>query len=197
MIPWRTILAQVAIAGAASGGGSNGSCAGCAPPPPAAPASVATTEDPDALCGAAIRVFTRHGWHPSSTCETEARTVETGNIGFQQLHWNDGGDGSMSVGALRVIVSRGQFEIAASCHRVDEGKVVEDATCPGESEQTKQEVTQEILSEAQSVAGARRVRDQAPPPAAAAASGCTKDTDCKGDRVCNNGACVDPAPKMQ
>ena len=34
----------------------------------------------------------------------------------------------------------------------------------------------------------------APPGAAAPADvgGCTKDTDCKGDRVCNRGRCVDP-----
>ncbi len=29
----------------------------------------------------------------------------------------------------------------------------------------------------------------------AAADGCAKDSDCKGDRVCNAGACVDPAAK--
>jgi hypothetical protein len=30
--------------------------------------------------------------------------------------------------------------------------------------------------------------------AAQPATGCTKDTDCKGDRICQAGACVDPAP---
>ncbi len=29
-------------------------------------------------------------------------------------------------------------------------------------------------------------------PAAPAAAGCTKDTDCKGDRICDEGACRDP-----
>ena len=29
-------------------------------------------------------------------------------------------------------------------------------------------------------------------PAAGGASACTKDTDCRGDRICTNGACVDP-----
>ncbi|MFT7622070.1 MAG: hypothetical protein ACI9WU_001237 [Myxococcota bacterium] len=31
-----------------------------------------------------------------------------------------------------------------------------------------------------------------PPPAAPAPSGCTKDTDCKGDRICDAGKCVSP-----
>jgi hypothetical protein len=36
----------------------------------------------------------------------------------------------------------------------------------------------------------------APAPASPAGSGCTKDTDCKGDRICVQGACTDPpAPK--
>jgi TolB protein len=34
----------------------------------------------------------------------------------------------------------------------------------------------------------------APKPPPAAASGCTKDTDCKGNRVCEQGACVAPPP---
>lgn len=35
----------------------------------------------------------------------------------------------------------------------------------------------------------------APPPSAAAnAAACAKDTDCKGDRVCDRGACVSPRP---
>ena len=29
-------------------------------------------------------------------------------------------------------------------------------------------------------------------PATGGASACTKDTDCKGDRICTRGACVDP-----
>jgi hypothetical protein len=158
--------------------------------------STATAEDPDALCGAAIRVFTRHGWHPTSTCDTEARTVETGNVRFKELQWNDGGDGSMSVGSLRVIVSKGAIEVAASCHRIgDSAEVTEDAPCPAEAEQTKQSLTQDIISESHSVAGARRVHDQTPPSPPPAATGCAKDTDCKGDRVCAQGACVDPAPK--
>lgn len=34
----------------------------------------------------------------------------------------------------------------------------------------------------------------APAPAHAGGGGCTKDTDCKGDRVCEHGTCVSPAP---
>lgn len=79
--------------------------------------------------------------------------------------------------------------------RLDEGKVVDDAPCPIEAEQMKQSLAQDIISESHSVAGAKRVHDQAPTPAAPAAGGCTKDTDCKGDRVCVKGDCVDPAPK--
>ena len=32
------------------------------------------------------------------------------------------------------------------------------------------------------------------PSADATAAGCAKDTDCKGDRVCDRGACVAPKP---
>ncbi|MBI5479628.1 MAG: hypothetical protein HY906_12265 [Deltaproteobacteria bacterium] len=32
----------------------------------------------------------------------------------------------------------------------------------------------------------------APPAPASAPAGCAKDTDCKGDRVCENGRCVEP-----
>jgi hypothetical protein len=32
-----------------------------------------------------------------------------------------------------------------------------------------------------------------PTPAPAATAGCTKDTDCKGDRVCDRGTCTAPA----
>lgn len=34
-----------------------------------------------------------------------------------------------------------------------------------------------------------------PAPAPAVPAGCAKDTDCKGDRICTNGACVDPPPR--
>ena len=48
--------------------------------------------------------------------------------------------------------------------------------------------------------GAKEVADPASPvpaaaPGAPAASACTKDTDCKGDRICTRGACVDPNAK--
>jgi len=33
------------------------------------------------------------------------------------------------------------------------------------------------------------------PSGPAAAPGCTKDLDCKGDRVCNDGVCVEPRPR--
>lgn len=51
------------------------------------------------------------------------------------------------------------------------------------------------------IAACTRLRpDWRPPPGARAApvaepSGCAKDTDCKGDRVCERGACVSPAPR--
>src|SRR5436190_15762252 len=35
----------------------------------------------------------------------------------------------------------------------------------------------------------------APAPAPAERTGCMKDTDCKGDRVCDQGICKAPAPK--
>ncbi|HEY4121466.1 MAG TPA: LpqB family beta-propeller domain-containing protein [Byssovorax sp.] len=35
---------------------------------------------------------------------------------------------------------------------------------------------------------------KAPPPPEPVVGGCQKDTDCKGDRVCERGACVSPAP---
>jgi hypothetical protein len=31
--------------------------------------------------------------------------------------------------------------------------------------------------------------------APASSAGCSKDTDCKGDRICESGKCVDPAPR--
>jgi hypothetical protein len=39
---------------------------------------------------------------------------------------------------------------------------------------------------------AAQVRAEHGDQGAAAASGCTKDTDCKGNRICVSGACVDP-----
>ena len=50
----------------------------------------------------------------------------------------------------------------------------------------------------QAVRATTMAASQAPPPARPSPSppGCTKDTDCKGDRVCNAGACVEPpAPR--
>jgi len=164
---------------------------GCGPMAPPMPLSQPTTEDPDALCGAAVRVFIRKGWRTTNTCDTEARTVETSIVTFRELHWDDGGSGVGSAGTFRVIVSRGRFEIGVSCSRIDDGKITSDAPCPMESVSFKQTLANEILTESRSVAGAKRVRDQAPAPAPTT-SGCTKDTDCKGDRVCTNGACVDP-----
>lgn len=35
-----------------------------------------------------------------------------------------------------------------------------------------------------------------PPPEAPLPAACAKDTDCKGDRVCNRGECVEPKPKQ-
>jgi hypothetical protein len=38
----------------------------------------------------------------------------------------------------------------------------------------------------------------APPPEdRAPESGCSKDIDCKGDRICEGGRCVDPKPKKK
>lgn len=39
------------------------------------------------------------------------------------------------------------------------------------------------------------VRPVVPPPAAPCFTGCGKDTDCKGDRICVKGECVDPPAK--
>jgi hypothetical protein len=38
------------------------------------------------------------------------------------------------------------------------------------------------------------VAQPTPPPAAPSGTGCQYDTQCKGDRICENGACVAPAP---
>jgi hypothetical protein len=35
----------------------------------------------------------------------------------------------------------------------------------------------------------------APAPPAGAGTGCSRDTDCKGDRICVQGSCVEPPPK--
>jgi hypothetical protein len=43
------------------------------------------------------------------------------------------------------------------------------------------------------VAECSLAKSNAPTPAAAVV-GCTKDTDCKGDRICSAGSCVAPAP---
>jgi len=49
-------------------------------------------------------------------------------------------------------------------------------------------------------AGKRATAAPAPAPPAPApppALGCTKDTDCKGDRICQSGACMDPVRKPE
>jgi hypothetical protein len=167
----------------------------CEMPVPQAPLSQPTTQDPDALCGAAVRVFTRKGWHPSNTCDTEARTVETANVGFNELGW---GEDAQGVASFRAIVSSGQIEVGATCSRTEDGKVVAQVDCPAAMEQTKQSLAGDIVSESHTMAGAKRVRDQ--PPSSTAPSpvgaGCSKDTDCKGNRVCTKGECVDPAPAV-
>jgi len=62
---------------------------------------------------------------------------------------------------------------------------------------TKDRLLSEILAESRLVAGARRTREQTAAPSGPAlppaeAPGCTKDTDCKGSRICAKGECVDP-----
>jgi hypothetical protein len=163
----------------------------CELPVPQVPLSQATTEDPDALCGAAVRVFTRKGWKPSNTCNTEARTVETGGVGYRELGWGEDAQGTAS---FRAIVSSGQFEVGATCSRTDEAKVVTQVDCPAATQQTKQALANDIINESHTMAGARRVRDQplAGGTPAPAGNGCTKDTDCKETRICSSGACIDP-----
>ena len=162
----------------------------------APPLSQPTSEDPDALCGAAIRVFLRKGWHPTNTCDSEARTVESSTVLYKDLGWSDGGNGTRTGSSVRVIVSTGRIEIGVSCMPLDDnGKPAAAIGCPLQSQELKNALAQEIIQESHSVAGAKRVRDQPPAPAPAPpAGGCTKDTDCKGDRVCQRGECVDPTP---
>ncbi len=164
------------------------------PKPPDTALTVNTREDPDALCAAAERVFLRKGWGiQSDTCNTEGRAVVSGGVSFKDLEL--GADTNMTA-SFRVIVSTGKLEIATSCARVVEGKVQPNETCSADVTPKKDALAQEIVNESHSVAGGKRVRGgageaSAPAPAPGTA-GCTKDVDCKGDRVCSRGECVDP-----
>jgi hypothetical protein len=176
------------------GGFALAALASDAPKPPDTAVSVKTTEDPDALCAAAERVFLRRGWGlQSDTCATEARAVVSSGVAFKDLDL--GADTNMTA-SFRVIVSSGRLEIATSCNRVSEGKVLPSEDCPATIGPKKDALVQEIVSESHSVAGGKRVRGGAgqPAPDAPPQTGCTKDVDCKGDRVCSRGECVDPSP---
>lgn len=181
------------IAAAGTFGVVSALVAACEMPMPYRPLQKPTTQDPDALCAAAVRVFLRKNWgFQQNSCNTEARAVVTKWFKFEDIgiQWP-------YMGSYRVLVSRGRLEIYTACgcqgddQRVQTGS---DCGCPADQRppevtQKEQELANEILAEAHSVAGGKRVRESA--------SGCTKDTDCKGDRICSNGRCMNPGTATQ
>lgn len=77
----------------------------------------------------------------------------------------------------------------ASCH----GKRFFCSAVGGESTQVScKEALDEQKTKQHGDSGEMVRRPAAPPPAAPAESGCQYDTQCKGDRVCDDGECVKP-----
>ena len=187
------------------------SAIGCMPPqPPDTPLTTNTEEDPDALCAGAERVFLRHALPlRSDTCATEARVIVTDFASFERLKLITPYENAAQVHkSFSVIISRKTVEISAICATGEgDGKLSPPGDCSAHyattrdpSAITKDRLLNEIMAESRLVAGARRTREQSSTPSGAAlpspaASGCSKDTDCKGDRVCVKGECADPAAK--
>ena len=187
------------------------SAIGCMPPqPPDTPLTTNTEEDPDALCAGAERVFLRHALPlRSDTCATEARVLVSDYVSFERLKLIAQNEDAARVHkSFSVIISRKTVEISATCATLQgEGKMSPPVDCSAHYETTqdpsaitKDRLLKEILAESRLVAGARRTREQSSTPSGAAlpppaASGCSKDTDCKGDRVCVKGECADPTAK--
>jgi hypothetical protein len=77
----------------------------------------------------------------------------------------------------------------ATCH----GKRFFCSAVGGESTQVSCKEAMEEQKTRQHGDGGEMVRrPQAPPPAAPAQTGCQYDTQCKGDRICDDGECVTP-----
>jgi hypothetical protein len=102
---------------------------GCIPPqPPDTPLTENTREDPDALCAGAERVFLRHAISlRTDTCATEARSLATDFVSFQNLKINPGDTANHK--SFSVIISRDTIEIAAHCAVKGENNMSEPGEC--------------------------------------------------------------------
>jgi len=159
------------------------------------------TEDPDALYAAAIRVFLRRGLGFQSS-DPQARAILTKwfkveSVGLKAQ--TEKGFFEITDVQFRILVSNGIVEIFTDCgHANDSGVVDNDHRCEANQRpyglaDVERQLAAEIVNESHSVTTGQAVRVVGAPPPPPSLPGCTKDTDCKGDRICVHGGCAAPA----
>lgn len=120
--------------------------------PYAGPKDVTASEPPDALYGAAVRVFVRRGWGFQAR-DPVARTIETSWIKY------DGMKGVVL--SHRIMVDRGHVQIFSSCMSSELGGPCKDGHRPAGTQEAEERVVAEIVAEARLMSASDR---SAPPP---------------------------------
>jgi len=165
----------------------------------------AAGQDPNALYDATLRVLHRKGLRIMSA-DRNTREVRTRWFRFHELGLVPGADGEDYAGSFRVTIRGDAVEVFTSCDWMNDLDRLSRPQACGEGERPdgihdkEVELAINIIDESR-VVTARAITEVQPAPRPLPhppeppAPGCTRDTECKGDRVCIDGGCVDsPEP---
>lgn len=136
---------------------------------------------------ATLRVFARNGW-PLESSSAERRQVRSQPMAFGRLGLTSGMLVDDYGASVAVKVTEGAIEVSTDCEWTPEAERLNGDAAPcgdGQRPEGLHERELDLVSD---------ILDEAAAPLEGrGAAGCTRDVECKGDRICAAGRCADPA----
>jgi hypothetical protein len=163
-------------------------------------------EDPDAVYAAALRVLERKGWGIEYT-DSYLHEVRTAWFPFRDIGLSTGSTPNYSYSAAwKVKIAGGRIQVFTDCYWTIDLEPHRVERCPDDERpeglrERELELAADILDEAHAPAAPAALRGPsatstttAPPRSSPTPvlMGCASDVECKGDRLCQGGECVDP-----
>jgi hypothetical protein len=144
--------------------------------------------DSDAVYRATLRVFARRGWPVEST-SADLREVRSQPVPFLRLGLTSGMVDEDYGASVAVRIGDDAIEVRTTC-----AWSVEAEPLNGSSQACADGEMPEGLHQRELDLVADILDDAATRPGSGAGSGCTRDVECKGARICEDGRCADPPP---
>jgi hypothetical protein len=149
-------------------------------------------EDPDAVYDAAVHVLARKGWG-ILVADPGSHEIRTQWFPFRDIGLTLGPEGDYAA-QWRVRIAQDRIEVFTGCSWIsDWDRTTRPEPCPEGARpeglrERELELAADILDEARTPRTVGGIGTGAASPAV----GCSRDIECKNERICRDGRCVDP-----